>query len=157
MDNFHSRTSGPFRGIQEQLIRRRRRETWKSLEADFVRHEMGETLCSVCFTVFGRPVRPKWRPHLFALATYVTNGLGYSVHLRSFSLFANQIADKHSPCALSVYCASGSGRSWKCKTLVVVPLPPSAWKGVRVPYVAQIPLPFQPAFRSSIRPSIPFA
>ena len=23
-------------------------------------------------------------------------------------------------------CASGSGRSWKCKTLLVVPLPPSA-------------------------------
>src|SRR5947199_303421 len=52
--------------------------------------------------------------------------------------------------------ASGSGRSWKCRTLLVVPLPPSMWKGARVLTVAQSPRPFQSPFGSSIRPSSHF-
>ena len=32
-----------------------------------------------------------------------------------------------------VYFASGSGRSWKCTTLLGVPLPVSVWNGARVP------------------------
>ena len=31
------------------------------------------------------------------------------------------------------YFASGSGRSWKCTTLLGVPLPVSVWNGARVP------------------------
>src|SRR5262249_40086478 len=46
----------------------------------------------------------------------------------------------------NVQLANGSGRSWKCTTLLVVPLPPSIWNGARVEYVAQSPFPFQPAF-----------
>lgn len=53
--------------------------------------------------------------------------------------------------------ASGSGRSWKCSTLLVVPLPVSVWNIVRVAYVDHNPLPFQPAFGSSILPSSPLA
>ena len=52
------------------------------------------------------------------------------------------------------YFASGSGRSWNFTTLLVVPLPPSMWNGARVLTVAQSPRPFQPAFGSSMRPSI---
>ena len=54
-------------------------------------------------------------------------------------------------------CASGSGRSWKCTTSGLVPLPPSLSHGVRSPLVAHRPRPFQPAFGSSIRPSKPLA
>ena len=39
---------------------------------------------------------------------------------------ANQMDGSKTRLGYSVYCASGSGRSWKCKTLLVVPLPPSA-------------------------------
>jgi hypothetical protein len=56
----------------------------------------------------------------------------------------------------SSYRASGSGRSWKCRTLLVVPLPPSMWNGARVLTVAHSPFPFHPALGSSIRPSIHF-
>src|SRR5204863_7505639 len=52
--------------------------------------------------------------------------------------------------------ASGSGRNWILTTLLVVPRPRSIWNGVRVPVVVQRPFPFQPAFGSSIRPSIHF-
>ena len=52
--------------------------------------------------------------------------------------------------------ASGSGRSWKRTTLLVVPLPVSMWNGVRVLTVDQSPLPFQPVRGSSMRPSIHF-
>ena len=52
--------------------------------------------------------------------------------------------------------ASGSGRSWNCITLLVVPLPVSMWNGARVLIVAQRPRPFQPPFGSSMRPSIHF-
>ena len=52
--------------------------------------------------------------------------------------------------------ASGSGRSWKCTTLLVVPLPVSMWNGARVLTVVQRPRPFQPPFGSSMRPSIHF-
>ena len=62
-----------------------------------------------------------------------------------------QLAHRSSP-----HRASGSGRSWKCTTLLVVPLPPSMWNGARVLTVAHSPRPFQPAFGSSIRPSIHF-
>src|SRR5207249_6638966 len=55
-----------------------------------------------------------------------------------------------------VYRARGSGRSCKCRTLLVVPLPPSMWNGARVLTVAQNPRPCQPAFGSTIRPSIHF-
>src|SRR3712207_52994 len=51
------------------------------------------------------------------------------------------------------YLANGSGRSWNRYTLLVVPFPPSMWKGARVLIVAQRPRPFQPAFASSMRPS----
>jgi hypothetical protein len=51
------------------------------------------------------------------------------------------------------YLASGCGRSWKWIALLVVPLPPSMWKGVRVLMEAQRPRPFQPASGSSMRPS----
>src|SRR5688500_367911 len=51
------------------------------------------------------------------------------------------------------YLASGSGRSWNRYTLLVVPFPPSIWKGARVLIVAQRPRPFQPAPGSSMRPS----
>ena len=54
------------------------------------------------------------------------------------------------------YFASGSGRSWKRTTLLVVPLPVSMWNGVRVLTVDQSPLPFQPVRGSSMRPSIHF-
>ena len=60
------------------------------------------------------------------------------------------------PRARCSYFASGSGRSWKCRTLLVVPSPVSIWKGARVLMVAQIPRPFQPASGSSMRPSIHF-
>src|SRR5690348_4305897 len=50
-------------------------------------------------------------------------------------------------------CASGLGRSWKRSTLLVVPFPVSRWTRDRVEYVAHKPLPFHPAFGSSMRPS----
>src|SRR5213079_138252 len=50
--------------------------------------------------------------------------------------------------------ASGSGRSWNFTTLLVVPLPPSTWKGALVLMVAHRPRPFQPVSGSSMRPSI---
>ena len=50
--------------------------------------------------------------------------------------------------------ASGSGRIWKCITLLDVPLPVSMWNGARVETVAHRPRPFQPPLGSSIRPSI---
>jgi hypothetical protein len=53
--------------------------------------------------------------------------------------------------------ASGSGRIWKCTTLGRLPLPPSTWKGVRLPAVVQMPRPFQPPLGSSMRPSMPLA
>jgi len=34
------------------------------------------------------------------------------------------------------YFASGSGRTWKCSTLLVVPFPVSMWNGARVLTVA---------------------
>lgn len=40
-----------------------------------------------------------------------------------------------------LHFASGSGRSWNFNTLGFVPLPPSMWKGVRLPKVAHSPLP----------------
>ena len=52
------------------------------------------------------------------------------------------------------YFASGSGRNWKRITLLVVPLPVSMWNGARVLTVDHRPRPFQPAFGSSMRPSI---
>ena len=55
------------------------------------------------------------------------------------------------------YLASGSGRSWKCAASGLVPLPPSISHGVRSPLAAQMPLPFQPALGSSMRPSKPLA
>jgi hypothetical protein len=59
--------------------------------------------------------------------------------------------------AVSVfYCASGSGRIWNFTTLLMVPLPVSLWNGARVAQVVHSPLPFHPAFESSILPSIPF-
>src|SRR5262249_15420130 len=62
-----------------------------------------------------------------------------------------------SPLMLSAQCANGSGRSWKRTTLGSVPLPPSTWKGVRFPNVDHRPRPLQPAFASSMRPSIHLA
>src|SRR5215510_23238 len=59
--------------------------------------------------------------------------------------------------SLKTYFASGSGRTWNLRILLVVPFPPSTWNGVRVAKVVQTPFPFQPARGSSIRPSIPFA
>ena len=53
----------------------------------------------------------------------------------------------------AAYLASGSGRSWNLMTLLGVPLPPSMWNGARVLTVVQSPLPFHPAFTSSMRPS----
>ena len=48
------------------------------------------------------------------------------------------------------YFASGSGRSWNFTSLGTLPLPmPSSWNGVRLPVVAQMPRPFQPALASS--------
>ena len=55
-----------------------------------------------------------------------------------------------------VYFASGSGRIWNLITLLVVPLPVSMWNGARVLTVDHRPLPFHPAWGSSIRPSIHF-
>ena len=52
--------------------------------------------------------------------------------------------------------ASGSGRIWKCITLLGVPFPPSMWNGARVDTVAHTPRPFHPPFGSSMRPSIHF-
>ena len=52
-----------------------------------------------------------------------------------------------------LHFASGSGRSWNFNTLGFVPLPPSMWKGVRLPKVAHSPLPLQPAFGLSMRSS----
>ena len=49
--------------------------------------------------------------------------------------------------------ANGLGRIWKCTILGVVPLPPSRWKGVRLPVFDHTPRPFQPALGSSMRPS----
>ena len=51
--------------------------------------------------------------------------------------------------------ASGSGRTWNLKTGATRSVPPSAWNGVRLPDVVQIPRPFQPVSGSSIRPSSP--
>ena len=53
-----------------------------------------------------------------------------------------------------VTAPAGLGLIWKCSTLLVVPLPVSMWNGARVLTVAQRPRPFQPAFGSSMRPSI---
>ena len=56
------------------------------------------------------------------------------------------------------YFASGSGRSWNFTSLGTLPLPmPSSWNGVRLPVVAQMPRPFQPALASSMRPSMVLA
>ena len=55
-----------------------------------------------------------------------------------------------------VYRARGFGRIWNRTILLVVPLPVSMWNGARVLMVDQMPRPFQPAFTSSIRPSIHF-
>src|SRR5437899_12453278 len=55
------------------------------------------------------------------------------------------------------YRASGSGRIWKCTTLLVVPFPVSLWNIVRVPQVVHTPLPFHPVLGSSMRPSMPLA
>src|SRR5262249_38684257 len=57
----------------------------------------------------------------------------------------------------NVYFASGSGLNCSFTTLLVVPLPVSVWNGARVAYVVHRPLPFQPVFGSSMRPSSPFA
>src|SRR5712672_1731501 len=54
-------------------------------------------------------------------------------------------------------CARGSGRTWNLTTLGRVPLPVSMWNGVRFPLVVHRPRPFQPAFGSSMRPSIHLA
>lgn len=54
------------------------------------------------------------------------------------------------------YFESGSGRVWNCTTSGLLPLPPSISHGVRSPLVTHNPRPFQPAFGSSTRPSIPF-
>ncbi len=39
----------------------------------------------------------------------------------------------------------------------MVPFPVSLWNGVRVPHVVHTPLPFQPVFALSMRPSMPLA
>src|SRR5579864_2565139 len=52
--------------------------------------------------------------------------------------------------------ASGSGRTWNLTIFGSVPLPVSRWNGVRLPSVDQRARPFQPAFGSSMRPSIYF-
>ena len=62
----------------------------------------------------------------------------------------------HSLAAIA-YSASGSGRIWNFTTLLIVPLPVSLWNGARVAQVDHSPLPFHPAFGSSILPSIPLA
>ncbi len=56
---------------------------------------------------------------------------------------ARRRRDRHEPRepgrrdnASTAHFASGSGRSWKCSTLLVVPFPVSMWKGARVPTVA---------------------
>src|ERR1700749_4398964 len=54
-------------------------------------------------------------------------------------------------------CASGSGRIWNFTIFGRVPLPFSRWNGVRLPSVDQRARPFQPAFGSSMRPSIHLA
>ncbi len=59
-------------------------------------------------------------------------------------------------CRASHYLASACGRSWNLYALLVVPLPPSMWKGARVLMAAQSARPFQPAFGSSMRPSSHF-
>lgn len=51
--------------------------------------------------------------------------------------------------------ANGLGRSWKCTTFGRFSLPPSAWKGVRVPQVVHTPFPRHPPLGSSMRPSMP--
>src|SRR5437867_11082033 len=48
--------------------------------------------------------------------------------------------------------ASGSVLTWKWTALLCVPLPPSSCHGVRLAQPVHSPLPFQPAFASSIRP-----
>src|SRR5919108_6587399 len=67
---------------------------------------------------------------------------------------------RRAPCAPRApalpYRANGSGRIWNLITLLVVPLPVSMWNGARVLIVDQIPRPFHPPFRSSMRPSIHF-
>ena len=55
------------------------------------------------------------------------------------------------------FTAQPKNRIWKWTTLAIVPFPVSLWNGVRVPQVVQTPLPFQPVFASSMRPSMPFA
>jgi integron integrase len=57
----------------------------------------------------------------------------------------------------SLHFASGSGRSWKCTTRGLLPLPPSMSQGARSPLVVHSPRPFHPAFGSSMRPSNPLA
>jgi hypothetical protein len=54
-------------------------------------------------------------------------------------------------------CASGSGRTWKCTAMGLMPLPPSWSHGVRSPLDVHRPRPFQPALGSSMRPSRPLA
>ena len=56
-----------------------------------------------------------------------------------------------------IYFASGSGRSWKCTTSGLEPLPFSISHGARSPLELHNPRPFQPAFGSSMRPSKPLA
>src|SRR5436190_19869089 len=63
-------------------------------------------------------------------------------------------AMEQTPFCHRAYLESGSGRSWNFTTLLVVPLPPSRWKGALVLYVAHMAFPFQPAFGSSTRASI---
>ncbi len=57
----------------------------------------------------------------------------------------------------TVHFASGSGRIWKWIAMLDFPLPPSLCQGLRFDQPVHSPLPFQPAFGSSIRPLIDFA
>src|SRR5262249_15773955 len=76
--------------------------------------------------------------------------------LRSRRCCQADTRERNKKCEWAHHFANGSGRIWKWRTLLVVPLPVSMWNGARVPTVAHNPLPFQPAFGSSIRPSIHF-
>src|SRR5215467_5362170 len=76
-------------------------------------------------------------------------------HTAGHSIGSGRVRTGHS--LKSHHRANGSGRTWNLTTWGWVPLPVSRWNGVRLPSVVHTPRPFQPAFGSSIRPSIHLA
>ena len=100
--------------------------------------------------------RPAWSPSSSRHATIGTSPIRSTTTSTSLPATRRDPSCVCAPAGSEPHRASGSGRSWKRMTLLVVPWPPSMWNGVRVLIVVHTPRPFQPASGSSMRPSIHF-